>query len=146
MAQLPLTSTEQEAVLAAIAAAETQTSGEIRVHLEAHCQGEAVSRAQALFLELGMTQTRDRNGVLVYVAYADRQLAIVGDQGIHAKVPAHFWDSTYALMREHFAQGRMAQGLCEGIALAGQQLQTHFPYQNDDQNELPDSLSWGPNA
>ncbi|OYU84580.1 MAG: hypothetical protein CFE24_05960 [Flavobacterium sp. BFFFF2] len=138
-----LTKAQQATVVAAIEAAEHQTSGEIRIHLEKKCAVEPIERAHQLFLELGMQQTQARNGVLIYVAYDDRKMAICGDEGIHAVVGDGFWQSTYELMRKHFAQDQLCEGLIAGVDQAGQQLKKYFPYQTDDQNELPNTISFG---
>ena len=139
-----LSQTEEEAIVAAIQSAEKATSGEIRVHLEAHCaEGDAMKRAQVLFHELEMDATAEQNGVLIYLAYQDHLFAIIGDRGINNTVPSDFWESTATIMSRHFANGSFADGLIHGIEHAGQQLSIHFPYSKDDKNELDDSISKG---
>jgi uncharacterized membrane protein len=136
------TAAEQEQIVQAIRDAEQQTSGEIRVHLEERCKEEPVQRAKELFGELKMEATELRNGVLFYLAVADHKFAIYGGAGINEKVPDHFWEDVRDLMLGHFKAHRFAQGLSEGILLAGQQLKAHFPYNKDDANELDDSISF----
>lgn len=140
-----LFSPEQKAeIVAAIKAAETQTSGEIQVHIESTCKGAVLDRAAKVFETLKMYQTKDRNGVLVYLAIEDHKFAILGDAGINSVVPADFWESTKDLMANHFRQGKFTEGLIEGIHHAGDQLKTHFPYDHqDDQNELSNEVSFG---
>jgi uncharacterized membrane protein len=93
---------------------------------------------------LKMYQTKDRNGVLIYLAVLDHKFAILGDAGINAVVPSDFWESTKELMASHFRQGKFTQGLIEGIQLAGNQLGTHFPFnRSSDKNELSDEVSFG---
>ncbi|MVM29351.1 TPM domain-containing protein [Spirosoma sp. HMF4905] len=139
----PFTPDEQHRIVESIRQAEKATSGEIRVHVEAHCSNtDPVQRAIEVFAQLGMHQTKDQNGVLFYVAYTDRKFAVVGDQGIDAKVPADFWESTKNLLRNHFAKGAYAEGLSQGIERAGQQLKQYFPYASDDTNELADDISF----
>ena len=139
----PFTAAEQQRIVEAIRQAEKATSGEIRVHVEAHCaHADPVQRAIEVFAQLGMQQTKDQNGVLFYLAHADRKFAIVGDKGIDANVPAGFWESTRNILRSHFASGAYAEGLSQGILLAGQQLKQYFPYASDDTNELADDISF----
>ncbi len=139
----PFTADEQQRIVASIRQAEKATSGEIRVHVEAHCTtDDPVQRAIDVFAHLGMHQTKDQNGVLFYLAHADRKFAVVGDKGIDAKVPADFWESTKNLLRSHFAKGAYADGLSRGIEQAGQQLKQYFPYASDDTNELADDISF----
>jgi uncharacterized membrane protein len=144
MAEKLFSPEEKAQIVSAIRSAETQTSGEIQVHIENHCKGQVLDRAAEVFEMLKMYQTKDRNGVLIYLAVLDHKFAILGDAGINAVVPADFWESTKDLMASHFRQGKFTQGLIEGIHLAGNQLGTHFPFQrSSDKNELSDEVSFG---
>ncbi|MFN8353384.1 MAG: TPM domain-containing protein [Spirosomataceae bacterium] len=139
-----LTDEQQKQIVATIKAAEKNTSGEVKVHIEANCTSdEVLDRAKEVFFNLGMHRTERRNGVLFYVATEDRKFAILGDEGIDAVVPDDFWQTTRDLMRKHFQKAEYAEGLSAGIQLAGQQLQAYFPYQDDDTNELSDDISFG---
>jgi uncharacterized membrane protein len=143
MAKDSLTEQERKAVIAAIEDAEMATSGEIRVHLENHCKGDHLDRAAELFSMLKMDKTELRNGVLFYLALKDHKFAILGDKGINQKVPEHFWEDIRDHMRALFKEGKLTQGLSEGIRMAGEQLKAHFPYQKNDRNELSDDISFG---
>ena len=135
---------EEEQIVATIKAAEKNTSGEIRVHIEASSkEKDPLERAVQVFQELEMHQTEARNGVLFYLAYEDHAFSIFGDQGINQKVPVGFWDSTRDQMQTAFKKLAFAEGLIAGITEAGEVLKAYFPYQSDDQNELDDSISKG---
>jgi uncharacterized membrane protein len=133
---------EKLAIRDAIVAAEKNTSGEIRVHMENHCKGDSVKHAEKIFARLGMQKTAERNGVLFYLAVLDRTFVIYGDVGIHDKVDDHFWDSIRDHMLPLFKDGRFCQGLCEGIKLAGDKLCEHFPHKDDDVDELSNDVSF----
>ena len=136
---------QQGRIRQAIQEAEKSTSGEIKVHIEGHCKEEIMDRASYVFEPLEMHKTKERNGVLIYLAIKDRQFAILGDIGINQKVPEGFWDSVSELMLQHFKKEDFTAGLAEGIKESGLQLKTHFPYQLDDKNELSDDISFGKN-
>jgi uncharacterized membrane protein len=136
-------SDQQKAIVKAIGEAELNTSGEIQVHIEKHCKKDVLDRAADVFKKLKMHETKQRNGVLFYLALKDHQFAIIGDSGINSVVPAHFWEDIKDMMQQHFKNGRFTEGLCEGIQKAGEQLKAHFPYHKDDKNELSDELSFG---
>jgi uncharacterized membrane protein len=138
-----LTQAEEQEIVAAIGLAEKNTSGEIRVHIEQESATPPMERAVEIFEQLKMQHTKERNGVLLYVAVGSKQFAICGDEGIDQKVPANFWDSTKDVMMAHFRKGDYKQGLIDGILKAGEQLKTHFPYQDDDTNELTNEISKG---
>lgn len=127
----------------AIRVAETNTSGEIRIHIENSCKGDVLDRAAYIFEKLEMHKTELRNGVLFYMAVEDRKFAILGDGGINAKVDEDFWDSTKEIVISKLKEGLYAEGLSEGIIRAGEILKEHFPYQADDVNELSDEISFG---
>ncbi len=138
-----LSKKDQQRIVAAIQAAEQQTSGEIRVHVESHCKGDPLERAKAIFVKLNMHQTAQRNGVIIYLALKDRKLAIWGDKGINEKVPDNFWEDVKETMIAHFKKNEFTEGLVKGIAMIGEKLREYFPYQSDDINELSDDVSMG---
>ena len=127
----------------AIRAAELNTSGEIRVHIEKRCKDDVLDRAAYLFAKLEMHKTELRNGVLFYLAVEDRKFAILGDAGINQKVPENFWEEIKEGMASDFKEGNFTKSLSEGIIKAGEQLKKHFPYQQDDVNELSNEISFG---
>lgn len=129
----------------AISHLEQQTSAELRVVVEHKAkiqptQDSALARANQLFDELNMRQTVARNGVLIYLSFKPHALAVIGDKGIHQKVGQVFWQRIYDAMRTHCQQGEYTQAICEGIVEVEKQLAMHFPYQADDQNELPNEV------
>lgn len=134
------TTQEQEKIAHAITDAEKATSGEIRIAVEKFCKGDAYERATVYFHELGMDQTSQHNGVLIYLATEDHKFAIIGDRGINKLVPTDFWETTKTAMRAHFMAGNLCEGVIAGIALAGEKLSTFFPNENDDVNELPNDI------
>jgi uncharacterized membrane protein len=133
---------QQAQIRDAIKEAEGETSGEIRVHIETRLSGNVLDRAAWIFEKMGMHATENRNGVLFYLAVKSKKFAIIGDGGINEKVPENFWDKTKNVLQEHFRSDKYAEGLIEGILMAGQQLKEHFPHKKDDINELPDEISF----
>ncbi|WP_339874993.1 TPM domain-containing protein [uncultured Algoriphagus sp.] len=144
MAEKLFSTADREAIIEAIRSAEVSTSGEIQVHIESRCKGDVLNRAIVVFDTLKMHQTKDRNGVLFYLAVVDKRFAILGDKGINDVVADHFWENIKEHMASLFKNGQFTQGLIDGIQMAGEQLGQHFPYQGDsDINELPDEISFG---
>ena len=137
-----LTSEQKHIILNAIKESEKNTSGEIRVHIEESAKGDVLDRAAYIFEKLKMHKTKQRNGVLFYLAYKSHKFAILGDAGINAAVPENFWDQIKETMAGFFKEGNFAEGLAEGIRMAGEKLKHHFPWQKDDVNELPDDISY----
>lgn len=130
-----------ERVKAAIAAAERRSSGEIRVSIARFFWGGVRRAAERAFARLGMTATKDRNGILFFIVPARRKFVVLGDEGIHAKVGQEFWEALAAKMTGHFRAGEFTEGLVEAIDEAGRQLASHFPYDAAaDVNELADDV------
>ena len=137
------TKERQQQIVDAIREAELNTSGEIRVHVDKRCRKEVLDRAVEVFHKLKMEQTRDRNGVLLYVAVDSHKTAILGDEGVNAVVPPDFWNGIIDSAVKRFAQGEYAEGIAETVTAVGEVLKQHFPYRDDDINELPDEISFG---
>lgn len=139
------TEEETRLIAEAIRNAEQCTSGEIRVYIERHCRYmDAIDRAKELFAILGMEKTSQRNGVLVYIAIKDHQLAVYGDAGIHEKVGTEFWDKIVREMIRDFNRDNYAEGIAHCVHTIGQSLSSCFPYSRDiDKNELSDEITFG---
>jgi uncharacterized membrane protein len=140
-----LSASEKQLIVSAIQSAEKQTSGEIRVFVESHCRFvHPLHRATEVFHQLKMEQTAGRNGVLLYVAMRDRQLAIYGDKGVHEKVGDAFWNEKVKLILSHFSKANYGEGMARIIIEIGEALSLYFPYEKDkDKNELPDDIVFG---
>jgi uncharacterized membrane protein len=131
------------AISTAIGEAEKQTSGEIRVHVDNKCSGDPVKEAISHFNRLEMFKTKDRNGILLYVAKEDRKLAIIGDKNIDEKVPTDYWETTKNQLIDSFKKEDYVDGLVQAISDVGEKLKSYFPYNKDDKNELDNELSQG---
>jgi len=132
-------------IITAIHEAELNTSGEVRVHIENELKGDVLDRAAYIFEKLGIHKTKERNGILFYLAYGSKKYAILGDAGINEKVEENFWDDIKEEMAKNFKNEDFSEGLITGIILTGEQLKKHFPYQLDDVNELSNEISFGKN-
>lgn len=139
----PLTSSEIADITEAIRLAEMQTSGEIRLHVEPTLKGNAIDRCKELFVQLKMNETKAQNGILFYLAYKSRNIAIWGDSAIHAHVQQEFWDNLCQEMIIDISSKGLSAALCAGIEKCGKKLKIHFPYQSDDTNELSNEISFG---
>ena len=139
------TEEERKQLVDAIQKAEQQTSGEVRIFVESKCKYvDALDRAQEVFFTLKMNETELHNGTLIYVAIKDKQAAVLGDEGIHQKVGAKYWEDVVTKMLLHFKDQKLADGICQGIHDLGQALKFYFPYNSDtDKNELPDEIVFG---
>ncbi len=137
-----LSTDDENRIVEAIKQAELNTSGEIRVHIEKKLDGNPTDYAQQIFEKLNMHKTKERNGILFFVALNSKQLAVWGDEGIHQKVTQQFWDDIFKICKTHFEKNLISDGLEAGIKLCGEQLKHYFPYQSDDTNELPNQISY----
>lgn len=138
------TEEEQSRIVLAIKEAEKNTSGEIKIHIAvASEQGDVVKQAADVFEKLDIKNTKQRNGVLIYIAQNQRTFAIWADKGINDVVPVGYWESTIDLMRGHMKAGDYAEGMIKGIHMIGVKLKNYFPIDKDDINELSDDISFG---
>ena len=130
-------------IVSAIHEAEKKSSGEIRVFVSRKMPAngpETLALAQQIFTKLGMSQTKHRNGVLLFFAPATQQFAIIGDSGVHDKCGDAFWQEVAAALSDLLKQGHFTAAVLAGINKAGAVLAQHFPRDRDDRNELPDRV------
>ncbi len=131
---------DETRVVAAIAAAEDRSSGQIRVYLSRRRHNDALADAQRQFVRLGMTRTRHRNGVLIFLAPRSHTFAVVGDVAVHEKCGDEFWKGVVAAMSELLQQGNFTEAVLHGIARTGDLLAAHFPRDPDAKDELPEDI------
>ena len=132
---------DQERIVAAIAAAEKKTSGEIRVHIQPKAGDDIRNFAERTFERLGMTKTALRNGVLLFIASEQQRFAILGDKGIDEKVPGGFWDDIATKLTIRFKAGEFTEGIVDAIHAAGENLGRYFPRATNDVNELTNDIN-----
>jgi uncharacterized membrane protein len=141
-----LRSLDSAAVEQAIARAETRTSGEIRVSIAGFFVGSGRRLAEHAFQRLGLQATQNRNGVLLLIAPARRQVVVLGDEAIHAQVGDAFWTEIAARVGTRFREGHFTQGVVEAVDAIGEALARHFPAGAEtggNPNELPDTIDVG---
>jgi uncharacterized membrane protein len=130
----------------AIKAGEATHSGQVRFVVEGALDGKplfrdqpARERALDLFAQLRIWDTAHNNGVLIYLLLADRQVEIIADRGIDAKVGREGWEQICKAMESDFKAGNFAGGVVRGIEAVSKQLAVHFPKHGGGNNELPDA-------
>lgn len=130
-------------ITAAIAAAEAQTSGQIRVFVSHRIVDDPLQAARERFAKLGMEKTALRNAVLIYFAPEARKYAVVGDDGIHRRCEGdEFWKTLVSgVMRPLLKEERYTEAVVAAVEQVGQELAAHFPRTAGEQvNELPDAV------
>ncbi|MDF2449726.1 MAG: Psb32 and founding protein of phosphatase [Bacteroidota bacterium] len=137
-----LSSDEEARLIKAIHDAEKKTSGEIRVHIEETCTGDTLEACKKMFTDLKMDQTKDRNGILFFLAVESRGFAVWGDEGIHKKVTDEFWHHLTDCAIGYFKKGDLISGLEKSVEMCGEKLQLYFPLEHDDKDELSNEISY----
>jgi uncharacterized membrane protein len=122
-----LNAVDHDKIVAAIAAAEERTSGEIRVFISRQNPENALDVANKWFKKLKMDRTPDRNGILILIAPRVHKFAVVGDTGIHAKCGDSFWLKVVEMMRSQFKSEKYTDALVAAIGRLGELLAEHFP-------------------
>ena len=127
----------------AVKASERSHRGEIRFALEgplhlAHLRISTRERARQVFGQLGVWDTAENSGVLIYVQLVDRRIEIVADCGIAAKVAQAEWEAICRTMERSFKQNQFEAGALEAIQAVTAILARHFPAGAVNPNELPD--------
>ena len=129
----------------AIKVSEGTHAGQIRfavegaLHTSPLFKGQSArERAIEVFAQLRVWDTEHNNGVLIYLLLADRDVEIVADRGVHAKVGAHQWEAICRTMESAFKHGNYEGGVVSGILAVTQHLAKYFPVDGGGRNELPD--------
>jgi uncharacterized membrane protein len=135
----------REAIGRVVGEQEKRHRGEVRFVVEAELTTAQLlanlrSRARAveLFAKLGVWDTAENTGVLVYVLLADQKVEIVADRGISASVAQAEWQAICATMQQEFRAGRFEEGAVAGLTAISALLERHFPAGESNANELPD--------
>lgn len=136
------------AIEQAVKASEIAHLGEIQFAVEGALDGaplfkgqSATERAIEVFSLLRVWDTEHNNGVLIYVLLADRDVEIVADRGIHAKVGKDGWETICRTMEVAFKRGDYKGGVLSGIEVVTRYLAAHFPAVGDNRNELADKVT-----
>jgi uncharacterized membrane protein len=134
------------AIEQAIKAGEVTHSGQVRFVVEGALDGPPLFRGQPareraidIFAQLRIWDTAHNNGVLIYLLLADRQVEIVADRGIDARVGAAGWEKICTSMESDFRAGNFQAGSVRGIQAVSRELAKYFPTQGKGKNELPDA-------
>ena len=130
----------------AIKQGESTHSGQVRFVVEGALDGRplfgnqpARERALDIFSQLRFWDTAHNNGVLIYLLLADRDVEIVADRGIDAKVGAAGWKKICAAMEADFRAKNFEAGAIRGIEAVSREMAAHFPRSGGGPNELPDA-------
>ena len=133
------------AIEEAIEQSETKHTAEIRVAIEVALDfrtmwglNSARERALEVFSELAVWDTAQRNGVLIYVLLAERDVEIVADSGFDGRVSKDEWQRVCTLIEREFAGARWRDGVLHGIEAATELLRREFPATGPNPNEQQD--------
>lgn len=137
------TDEEEKQIMRSIRRAEQGTSGEVRLYVESHCKKQTHERTIEIFKKLKMYMTKERNGVLIYMALKDKKFAIFGDEGIHQKLGHSFWQEEAQLLKGFLQNEEITEGVCQVVETIGNKLKTIFPDDSEGTNELSDKPVYG---
>ena len=138
---------DEQRLVRAIANAERDNRGEVRLHVEARCPvDDPQLRARALYRQQALHRTRDDTAVLLYVAEASRVAAVHAGQGIHGCAEADFWQSVTEAVAGGYRDGRPVDGPVAALDRVGALLREHAAGDDVAGNELPDEVTYGTDA
>lgn len=128
-----------------VAKVELYTSGEIRLSLrEKRSFWERLYQPHELavkdFEKLGMTNTKDKTGIMIFIIFAEKYFDVLADEGIYAKIPDTAWNKLEAKLKDEFSQGSYLNGILHIIDKMGGVLSAEYPREAGDINELPDEV------
>jgi uncharacterized membrane protein len=123
-----------ERLAASVAASERRHTGEIRIYVEAglpmsYLWRDATprERAVAMFGKLGVWDTEQNNGVLIYLLLAEHAIEVVADRGLSRHIDHARWQEVVEHMAQAFRAGMFEAGLTRAIDEVSTLLVKHFP-------------------
>jgi uncharacterized membrane protein len=133
---------ETAKVVEAISEAEEITSAEIRVHYTV-CGSKLplLAEAQKVFEKLEMHKTESRNGVLIFLRLKSKEIAVIGDEGIHQHVGTAFWEAVKDEIIRNIQSHTLTEGIVKGVHVVGKQLSKFFPPSDENPNELSNEVT-----
>lgn len=137
-----LTNTEMASLVEVIQTAQDNSTGEIRIHIDSTTQDNNAEVAFEVFKTLCKDKTKEKNAVLFHVNFEQKYLTIIGDEGINKHVHQNFWDVMHDHMTTEFAKGNFYQALKSSVLKTGIELKDHFPIKGENQNELPNEITF----
>jgi uncharacterized membrane protein len=139
-----LSDTEKTAVHEAVKQCEKDTDGEVRVYIESkNAMMDPLDRAKEVFFQYEMDNTHQRSGVLIYIAYKDREFAIYGDTTCMDKFPSNFWVIQAKILSAHFSKNKYVDGIQKSLDAIREEFLKHFTPAREKKNELPDEIIFG---
>jgi len=97
---------------------------------------EVREAAFAAFYSERLYRTRDENGILLFISVLERKVWILADAGINSRIDPAAWESIVTDLTESIKSGRKCEAICEAVRRIGRILQTQFPYEKSDKDEL----------
>ena len=136
---------EEQRVVRAIANAERDNRGEVRVHVERRCpdKNDPVERAYELYRELGLRRTRDDTGVLLYIASRSKRAAVYGGAGIYGQAQDGFWQSVTDAVATGYREQKPVDGICQALHQIGELLREHAAGEDEAGDEVPNAITVG---
>ena len=126
-----------------IKSTEEATSCEIKIHINDTCKESALERAIMLITKLGLDRTKNRTGIILYLAVKDKKFAIAGDIGIHKRLPNHSWHDLKDEAISYFKEEKYLEGFSNCLKKLATIVKAEFPEnKNENVNEISDEISF----
>jgi putative membrane protein len=98
-------------------------------------------RAKGHFLEAGLSNTRDRTGILIFISYREKRIELLADSGISSLIPEEKWKGIVNDLIVEIKKKKIGEGIVKAVEECGELLSEHFPIKSDDTNELPNDIN-----
>ena len=139
-----LSELDEQRIVRAIANAERENRGEVRVHIDARCPTrDPLARARQLYCAFELHRTRDDTGVLLYVATKSRQAAVYCGAGVHPRADPAFWQGVTDAVAEGGRAGKPVDGIVAALREIGELLREHIGGNDDAGDEVPNRVTTG---
>ena len=108
---------------------------------EALVEERVAERARRAFAEHGLTRTRGRTGILIFVALFERRVVVLADEGIHRALgPNEGWTEIVERAVGGIRSGVALVGLENAVRRCGEILARRLPAAAPNPDELPNRV------
>jgi putative membrane protein len=101
---------------------------------------EVFQRSLEVFYNNKVSITKDRTGIMIFISLLERKVEVLADCGINEKVEKDYWNKLVSELISQIRNGKIIEGLGSAITECGRSLETSFPIQENDTNEIPNEL------
>ena len=104
-------------------------------------QERAHKKAQLMFFNLGVFNTRQRIGIMIFISFFEHQVIVIADEGINAVIPQEEWDMVVKTITGELKENHKVKAVLTGISACAKLIEeSPIEILDNEENEIADDL------